>query len=225
MGGEGEDDEGDRDGHRPGPPGRPRQRLLGVGAAAVDRQPLPQLEARDDAGAGVGGGLALGVPQRPGREHDAGQQDQQRRSPGASRRRTRSGRRTPRRARDHHAGGHDGEQDPERTSGTSEAAMLPRYRSDSPSAASRGDRRRGPAPHSSGAPAAVTADHHQRGDRQQQHRLAQRVDADQPAAADEHAGEEAEEAGVPGVPRSPRSVAAARTSSPAARTSTAGGSE
>ena len=89
------------------------QRLLGVGAAAVDRQPLPQLEARDDAGAGVGGGLALDVPQRAGREHDAGQQHQ----PGARR-----GQPSPDRVRqphpatrqDHDAGGRDGEHDPER---------------------------------------------------------------------------------------------------------------
>ena len=58
------------------PPHDPRRAVLGVGAAAVDRQPLGQLQAGDDARAGVGGALPHGLPQRPRGQHHADRRHQ-----------------------------------------------------------------------------------------------------------------------------------------------------
>ena len=69
-----EGDEGDGQGRPADPPGEPADRLLRIGAAPVDRQPLPQLQPRDDVRAGVLRRLAHHLPPRPAREPQTGDQ-------------------------------------------------------------------------------------------------------------------------------------------------------
>ena len=142
MRGEGEDDEGDRDGHRPGPPGRPTP---ATARRRCGRRP-PAAPAALEAGRRRAGSWRTGA--RPatgaGRERDAGSSTSPA-TPGRPRRPT--GRRTPRRARTT-TRRPDREHDPERRSG---GARLP-------SRAGQAGRRRGrvrgesPTAQSGGAP-------------------------------------------------------------------------